>query len=70
MGEILESIGTILGDSPDHKIAFSTLGIKTMRVWTIGDDRIYIITYVAEEVEDFEDFQLAERTVQSFETEE
>lgn len=39
-----------------------------MQVWTIEDNRVYTVTYVAEE--DFEeDFQSTERMAQSFEIE-
>ena len=70
MGEILESNATILADLPAHKIVFSNLGTKTMQVWTIEDNRIYTITYVAEEEDFEEDFQVAERMIQSFEIKE
>ena len=70
MGEILESNATTLADLPAHKIVFSNLGTKTMQVWTIEDNRIYTITYVAEEEDFEEDFQVAERMIQSFEIKE
>jgi hypothetical protein len=70
MGEILESNATVLADLPAHKMVFSNLGIKTMQVWTIEDNRIYTITYVAEEEDFEEDFQVAERMIHSFEIEE
>jgi serine/threonine-protein kinase len=38
-----------------------------MQVWTIKDDKAYIITYVAKE-EDYEkDLQVAEKMIDSFE---
>jgi hypothetical protein len=38
-----------------------------MQAWTIKDDKVYTITYVAEE-EDFQnDFQIAQKMIQSFE---
>jgi hypothetical protein len=41
--------------------------LKTMQVWTIKDDKVYIITYTAEE-EDFQnDLQFAQRMIESFE---
>jgi hypothetical protein len=51
-------------------VVFSNLGIKTMQVWTIEDNRIYTITYVAEEEDFEEDFQVAKRMIQSFEIKE
>lgn len=70
VGMILESNGTTLADLPAHKIVYSSLGIKTMQVWTIEDNKVYTITYVAEEEDFGEDFQSAERMVQSFRIEE
>jgi hypothetical protein len=58
-GKILESNKTIL---LVHKIVHSALGIKTMQVWTIEDNRVYTVTYVA-------DFQSTEKMAQSFEIE-
>jgi hypothetical protein len=41
--------------------------LKTMQVWTLKDDRIFTITYQAEE-EDFQnDLQIAQRMINSFE---
>jgi hypothetical protein len=38
-----------------------------MQAWTIKDDKVYIITYVAEE-EDFQnDFPIAQKMIESFE---
>ncbi|HJY09567.1 MAG TPA: hypothetical protein VJ250_01360 [Nitrososphaeraceae archaeon] len=56
-GKILESNRTTLPDLPVHKIVHSALGIKTMQVWTIEDNKVYTVTYVAEE----EDFHSTER---------
>jgi serine/threonine-protein kinase len=42
-------------------------GLKTMQVWTIKDDKAYIITYVARE-EDYEnDLQVAKKMIDSLE---
>jgi hypothetical protein len=38
-----------------------------MQIWTVKDDKAYIITYVAQE-EDYEnDLQIAEKMINSFE---
>jgi hypothetical protein len=38
-----------------------------MQAWTIKDDKVYTITYVAEE-EDFQnDFPIAQKMIESFE---
>ncbi len=61
LGEnLLESSTTTLADIPGYKIVFTNIeGLKTMRVWTIKDDKAYIITYLAQE-EDYEkDLQIA-----------
>jgi eukaryotic-like serine/threonine-protein kinase len=57
---LLESSTTTLADIPGYKIVFTNIeGLKTMRVWTIKDDKAYIITYLAQE-EDYEkDLQIA-----------
>jgi eukaryotic-like serine/threonine-protein kinase len=66
--QLLESNTTTLAGLPAHKIIFTDLGLKTMQVWTIKDDKIYTITYTAEE-EDFQgDLQIAERMIKSFQT--
>jgi hypothetical protein len=37
-----------------------------MQVWTLKDDKVYTITYIAEE-EDYEnDIQIAQRMIESF----
>jgi hypothetical protein len=47
--------------------AFINIGLKTMQAWTIKDDKVYTITYVAEE-EDFQnDFPIAQKMIESFE---
>jgi eukaryotic-like serine/threonine-protein kinase len=65
-GQILESNSTALADLPAHEIVFTNAGLKTMQVWTIKDDRIFTITYEADE-EDFQnDLQVAQRMKESF----
>jgi serine/threonine-protein kinase len=65
-GQIVESNSTALAGLPAHEIVFTNLGIITMQVWTIKEDRAYSVTYTAEE-EDFEDdLPVAERMKESF----
>jgi serine/threonine-protein kinase len=66
--KLLESNTTTLADIPGYEIVFTSVqGLKTMQVWTIKDDKAYIITYVAKE-EDYEnDLQVAEKMIDSFE---
>jgi hypothetical protein len=66
--KLLESNTTILSDIPGYKIVFTNIeGLKTMQVWTIKDDKAYIITYVAQE-EDYEkELQIAQKMIDSFE---
>ena len=65
---LLESNTTTLADISGYKIVFTNVaGLKTMQVWTIKDDKAYIITYVAKE-EDYEnDLQIAQKMIDSFE---
>ena len=42
------------------------IGLKTMQVWTLKDDKVYTITYVAEEDEYENDLQIAQRIIESF----
>jgi hypothetical protein len=64
--QLLESNASTLAGLPAHKVIFTNLGLKTMQIWTIEGDRVYTITYVAEE-EDFQkDLQIAERMIKSF----
>jgi hypothetical protein len=37
-----------------------------MQVWTLKDDKIYTITYVAEEDDYENDLQIAQRIIESF----
>ena len=65
-GQILDSNVTTLGNLPAHEIVFTDIGLKMLQVWTLKDDKVYAITYVAEE-EDYEnDLQIAERIIESF----
>jgi eukaryotic-like serine/threonine-protein kinase len=65
-GQILGSNATTLANLPAHEIIFTNIGLKTMQVWTLKDDKAYAITYIAEE-EDYEnDIQIAQRMIESF----
>ena len=65
-GQILESNGTTLAGMEAHQLVFTNIGLKTMQVWTLQDDKVYTITYVAEE-EDFEnDLQVARKMIETF----
>ena len=65
---LLESNTTTLAGIPGYEIVFTSLqGLKTMQVWTIKNDKAYIITYVAQE-EDYEkELQVAQKMIDSFE---
>ena len=68
-GQILESNSTTLADLPAHEIVFTNAGLQIIQVWTIKDDRIFTITYEADE-EDFQnDLVVAERMIESFQIE-
>ena len=68
-GQILESNSTALIDLPAHEIVFTNVGLQKIQVWTIKDDRIFTITYEADE-EDFQNNLLvAERMIESFQIE-
>ena len=66
--KLLESNATTLAGIPGYEIVFTSLqGLKTMQVWTIKNDKAYIITYVAQE-EDYEkELQVAQKMIDSFE---
>jgi len=65
-GQILESNATSLGNLPAHEIVFTNIGLKTLQVWTLKDDKVYTITYVAEEDDYEKDLQIAQRIIESF----
>jgi eukaryotic-like serine/threonine-protein kinase len=68
-GQILESNSTTLADLPAHETVFTNAGLQKIQVWTIKDDRIFTITYEADE-EDFQnDLMIAERMIESFQIE-
>jgi serine/threonine-protein kinase len=62
-----QSITTLAG-IPGYEIVFTNIaGLKTMQVWTIKDDKAYIITYVAKEADYQKDLQVAQKMIDSFE---
>ncbi len=65
---LLESNTTTLAGIPGYEIVFTSLqGLKTMQVWTIKNEKAYIISYVAQE-EDYEkELQVAKKMIDSFE---
>jgi serine/threonine-protein kinase len=64
-GQILESNSTSLAGLPAREIVFTNMGLKTMQVWTIKDDKVYTISYIAPE-EDFQnDLPIAKRMIES-----
>jgi hypothetical protein len=65
-GQILESNATTLGNLPAHEIVFTNIGLKTLQVWTLKDDKVYTITYVAEEDDYENELQIAQRIIESF----
>ena len=65
---LLESNTTTLAGIPGYMIVFTNIaGLKTMQVWTIKDDKAYIITYVAKEADYQKDLQIAQKIIDSFE---
>lgn len=65
-GQILESNATTLAGMEAHQLIFTNIGLKTMQVWTLQDDKVFTITYVAEEEEFENDLQVARRMIESF----
>lgn len=65
-GQILGSNATTLAGMKAHQLIFTNIGLKTMQIWTLKDDKAYTITYIAEE-EDFEnDLPIARAMIESF----
>ena len=61
----MESNSTSLAGLPAREIVFTNMGLKTMQVWTIKDDKVYTISYIASE-EDFQnDLLIAKRMIES-----
>ena len=65
-GQILGSNSTALSGLPAREIVFTSMDLRTMQVWTVKDDRVYTISYIAPE-EDFQnDLLIAKRMIESF----
>jgi len=65
-GQILGSNSTALAGLPAREIVFTNMDLKTMQVWTVKDDRVYAISYIAPEEDFQDDFQVAKRMAESF----
>jgi eukaryotic-like serine/threonine-protein kinase len=65
--QIIESSSTTLANLPAHVTVIGNSVLKTMQVWALKGDRVFTITYQAEE-EDFQnDLPIAEKMIESFE---
>jgi hypothetical protein len=65
--QILESNSTTLANLPAHITIIGNSVLKTMQVWALKADRVFTITYQAEE-EDFQnDLPIAMKMIESFE---
>jgi hypothetical protein len=65
--QILESNSTTLANLPAHITVIGNSVLKTMQVWALKADRVFTITYQAEE-EDFQnDLPIAMKMIESFE---
>ena len=68
---ILDSSAATLGGNPGHKLVFTgkqgEYDLKWLQVWTIKDDKAYIISYTAE-IDTYSAFlKTAEEMIESFE---
>ncbi len=65
--QLIESNSTTLAELPAHKTVIGNSVLKTMQVWTLKGDRVFTITYQADE-EDFQnDLPVAKKMIESFE---
>lgn len=65
--QIIESNSTTLANLPAHETVIGNSVLKTMQVWALKGDRVFTITYQAEE-EDFQnDLPVAKKMIESFE---
>jgi eukaryotic-like serine/threonine-protein kinase len=66
-GQLLESNSTILANLPAREIVIDSSVLKTLQVWALKGDKVFTITYQAEE-EDFQnDLPIAKKMIESFE---
>lgn len=65
--QLIESNSTTLANLPAHETVFGSSVLKTMQVWALKGDRVFTITFQAEE-EDFQnDLPVAKKMIESFE---
>jgi hypothetical protein len=65
--QIIESNSTTLANLPAHVTVIGNSVLKTMQVWALKGDRVFTISYQAEE-EDFQnDLPIAKKIIESFE---
>jgi hypothetical protein len=65
-GQILGSNSTVLSGLPAREIVFTSMDLRTMQVWTVKDDRVYAISYMAPEGDFQNDLPIAKRMIESF----
>jgi eukaryotic-like serine/threonine-protein kinase len=65
-GQILGSNSTVLSGLPAREIVFTNMDLKTMQMWTVKDDRVYVISYIAPEENFQNDLLIAKRMIESF----
>ena len=65
--QIIQSSSTKLANLPAHVTVIGNSVLKTMQVWALKGDRVFTITYQAEE-EDFQnDLPVAKKMIETFE---
>lgn len=65
--QLIKSNSTTLANLPAHETVIGNSVLKTMQVWALKGDRVFTITYQAEE-EDFQnDLPVAKKMIESFE---
>lgn len=69
--KLVDSSATSLAGNPAHKVVYTgkdgQYNLEWMQVWTIKDDKAYIVTYTAEQDKYSEFLGTVEEMVQSFE---
>jgi hypothetical protein len=66
-GQLVESNTTILANLTAHEIVTHNSILKTLQVWALKGEKVFTITYQAEE-EDFQNYlPIAKRMIESFE---
>ena len=64
--QLIESDSTTLANLPAHETVIGNSVLETMQVWALKGDRVFTITYQAEE--DFQnDLPVAKKMIESFE---